>query len=77
MVPDMTVTDTVAKLKAHLAQRGIGTEMAQRSKKFARTVLRNNIAFLRANSSAGTTSCIIGATIGVVGNARMSRSASL
>jgi hypothetical protein len=51
--------------------------MAQRSKKFTISVLRNNIAFLRANSSAGVTSWIVGATIGVVGNARMSRSTSL
>ena len=38
-------------------------EMAQKVEKFATTVLRSSIAFLRANSSAGVTSAMVGATI--------------
>ena len=58
------------------ALRGIGKEMAQRSKKFTMTVLRKSMAFFRAKLSAAATSAMVGATIGVVGIAKTSRSAS-
>ena len=55
--------------------RGSGSEMAQQSKKFQIEVLRSSMAFLRANTSGGAISSMVGATIGVVGNASTSISA--
>ena len=53
---------------ASLSGRGIGNEIAQRSKKLTGLVLRRSNAFLRPNSSDFATSAILGATIGVVGS---------
>ncbi len=54
--------------------RGSGREIAQRSKKLAIAGLRRTNAFLAVKPSLLETSAIVGATIGVVGNASASRS---
>jgi len=56
--------------------RGSGNEMAQQSKKFQIEVLRSSMAFLRANTSGGAISSMVGATIGVVGSTSTSMSES-
>src|SRR5215204_3424263 len=55
--------------------RGSGSEIAHKSKKLARPVLRRSRKFLVLKMSGSATLLILGATIGVVGMTSASRSA--